>query len=192
MAAILALLARPAVQNRALDTLAESAKIHAGHVFTLGHGYKLLDESFYYRVQDPNSSTLTLTADQAARYVVRAAVSFVLTPLPWQAVSIRELVYVPEQLAWYAMLALLPIGIVAGWRRDAATTAMMIGYLMPTSMILALTNGNVGTLVRLRGMVMIILVWVSALGLCALLERMLARASGVHVGWRQLDPGTAS
>ena len=28
--------------------LAESAKIHAGHVFTLGHGYKLLDESFYY------------------------------------------------------------------------------------------------------------------------------------------------
>ena len=48
---------------------------------------------------------------------------------------------------------------------------------MPTSMILALTNGNVGTLVRLRGMVMVILVWVSALGLCALLERVLARAS---------------
>jgi len=68
VAAILALLARPAVQNRALDTLAESAKIHAGHVFTLGHGYKLLDESFYYRVQDPNSSTLTLTADQAAKF----------------------------------------------------------------------------------------------------------------------------
>jgi hypothetical protein len=192
VAAVLALLALPGIQHLALDTLAESAKIHAGHVFTLGHGYKLLDESFYYHMQDPNSSTLTLTADQAARYVVRAGVSFLLTPLPWQAVSIRELVYVPEQLVWYAMLALLPIGIVAGWRRDAATTAMMTGYLMPTSMILALTNGNVGTLVRLRGMVMVILVWVSALGLCALLERVLARASRLHIGWRQMDPETAS
>jgi len=191
-AALLALLARPSIQNRALDALAESAKIHAGHVFTLGHGYKLLDEGFYYHAQDPNSSTLTLAADQAARYVVRAGVSFLLTPLPWQAVSLRELVYVPEQLVWYAMLALLPIGMVAGWRRDAATTAMLIGYLMPTSMILALTNGNVGTLVRLRGMVMVILVWVSALGLCALIERVLARASRRHVGWRQLNPETAS
>jgi len=191
-AAVIALLTQPAIQRRALDGLAESAKIHAGHVFTLGHGYKLLDESFYYHAQDPNSSTLTLTADQAARYVVRAGVSFVLTPLPWQAMSIRELVYVPEQLVWYALLALLPIGIVAGWRRDAATTAMMIGYLTPTSMILALTNGNVGTLVRLRGMVMVILVWVSALGLCAVLERVLARASRVGVGWRRLDPEAAS
>ncbi len=192
LAASLALLTRPAIQQRALDGLAESAKIHAGHVFTLGHGYKLLDEGFYYRLQDPNSSTLTLTADQAARYVLRAAASFVVTPLPWQAASIRELVYVPEQLVWYTLIALLPIGIVAGWRRDAATTAVMLGYLMPTSAILALTNGNVGTLVRLRGMVMVIVVWVSMVGLCAALEHLLARASRVRVGWRTLDPEAAS
>jgi hypothetical protein len=192
VAAVVALLARPTIQQRALDALAEGAKIHAGHVFTFGHGYRLLDEGFYYRVQDPNSSTLTLTPDQAARYVVRAGVSFLLTPLPWQAASIRELVYVPEQLVWYALLALLPFGIVAGWRRDAAATAMFIGYLIPTSAILALTNGNVGTLVRLRGMVMVILVWVSALGLCAVLERLLARASRAYAGWRTLDPETAS
>jgi hypothetical protein len=55
-----------------------------------------------------------------------------------------------------------------------------------------MTNGNVGTLVRLRGMVLIILVWVSALGLCALLERVLARAARLHVDWRQMDPETAS
>ena len=85
-----------------------------------------------------------------------------------------------------------PIGIVAGWRRDRATTAVMIGYLLPTSAILALTNGNIGTLVRLRGMVMVIVVWVSAVGLCAALEWMLARASVVRVGWRPLDPEAAS
>lgn len=186
------LLTRPAIQQRALDLLAEGAKIHAGHVFTLGHGYRLLDEGFYYRVQDPNSSTLTLNAEQAARYVVRAGLSFFVTPLPWQAASIRELVYVPEQLVWYALVAMLPIGIVAGWRRDAATTAVMIGYLLPTSAILALTNGNVGTLVRLRGIVMVIVVWISALGVCAVLERLLARASLERAGWPALDPGAAS
>src|SRR5262245_45443845 len=192
LAVLLALLTRPAIQQPALDALGEAAKIHAGHVFTLGHGYKLLDEGFYYRMQDANSSTLTLKVDQAARYVLRAGASFVATPLPWQAASLRELVYVPEQVVWYALAALLPIGIVAGWRRDAATTAVMIGYLAPTSAILALTNGNVGTLVRLRGMVMVILIWVSALGLCAALEWLLARAARERGGWPALGPETAS
>jgi hypothetical protein len=41
-------------------------------------------------------------------------------------------------------------------------------------------------------MVMVIVVWISALGLCALIERVLARASRAHIGWRQLDPETAS
>src|SRR4030095_15972352 len=107
LAALLALLALPAIQDRALDALAESAKIHAGHVFTLGHGYKLLDESFYYHVQDPNSSTLTLAADQAARHVVRRGASFLLTPLPWQALSIREPVSVPAPRLFSAMCAIV-------------------------------------------------------------------------------------
>jgi hypothetical protein len=189
---MLAALTRPVVQEQVLGTLAESAKIHAGHVFTLGHGYKLLDEGFYYRMQDPNSSTLTLTADEAARYIVRAVASFFVTPLPWQAASVRELAYVPEQLVWYVLVVMLPIGIAAGWRRDAATTAAMIGYLIPTSLVLALTNGNVGTLVRLRGMVIVIVVWVSALGLCAALEQVLARRAQAGVGVRPLDPEVAS
>ena len=193
VAALLAVLSRPAMQTQALDALGEAAKIHAGHVFTLGHGYKLLDQGFYYRMQDPNSSTLTLTADQAARFVLRAIASFFVTPWPWQVASIRELVYVPEQLVWYALVLLLPIGIVAGWRRDPAITAVMIGYLIPTSLVLALTNGNIGTLVRLRGMVMVIVVWVSALGLCVALEYILARAARAHpIGWRTLGPEAAS
>jgi hypothetical protein len=176
-AVVLFLLTRPAVQAPLLAGLGESAKIHAGHVFTLGHGYKLLDDGFYYRVQDPNSSTLRLTPDEAARYVVRAIVSFVVTPLPWQAISMRELAYVPEQLVWYVIVAVLPIGIVSGWRRDAAATAVFLGYLIPTSLVLALTNGNVGTLVRLRGMVMVIAVWLSAVGACAALEWVVTRSA---------------
>jgi hypothetical protein len=191
-AAILALLTYQPVQRRVLSGLEESAKIHAGHTFTLGHAYKVLDEGFYYRVQDAGSSTLTLTAQEAARYVLRAVASFVLTPLPWQAVSLRELAYVPEQLVWYALVALLPVGAVAGWRRDAASVGVFVGYLIPTSLVLALTNGNVGTIVRLRGMVMVIVVWVSAVGLCSVLEHALVRAARAGPGWRLGDPETAS
>lgn len=191
-AAILAFLTYAPVERRVLAGLEESAKIHAGHTFTLGHAYKVLDEGFYYRVQDAGQSTLTLTPAQAARYMLRAVASFVLTPLPWQAVSLRELAYVPEQLVWYALVALLPVGAVAGWRRDPASVAVLVGYLIPTSLVLALTNGNVGTIVRLRGMVMVIVVWVSAVGLCSVLEHALARASRAHGAWRLGDPETAS
>lgn len=190
--AALALLTYQPVRQRVLSGLEESAKIHAGHTFTVGHSYKVLDPGFYYRVQDAGQSTLTLTPDEAARYVVRALASFILVPLPWQAVSVRELAFVPEQLVWYALVALLPIGVVAGWRRDPAGVAVFAGYLLPTSLVLALTNGNVGTIVRLRGMVMVILVWISAVGLCALFEYALGRTARPRVGWRLGDPETAS
>jgi hypothetical protein len=110
-------------------------------------------------------------------------------------VSVRELVYVPEQLVWYALVIVAPLGVAFGWRRDAALTATLIGYLVPTSAILALTNGNVGTLVRLRGMVMIILVWISAGGLCAALEHIAARRDDraiVGLPWTAAGSETAS
>jgi hypothetical protein len=192
VAAMAALFAYAPVRQRALSGLGETAKIHAGHVFTFGHAYKTLDEGFYYRVQDAGQSTLTLTPGQATRYVLRSMATFVAVPLPWQAASIRELAYVPEQMVWYALVALFPIGAIAGWRRDPATVAVFAGYLAVTSLVLALTNGNVGTLVRLRGMAMVIVLWISAVGLCAVLEYALSRFPGAALGWRLGNPETAS
>src|SRR4029077_12860238 len=83
----------PSAQQRVTSALESSAKTHSGHVFTVGHSYHLLDDGFYVNPAPANSSTLTLTAGQAARYVVRAASSFVVVPLPWQLASTRELAY---------------------------------------------------------------------------------------------------
>jgi hypothetical protein len=80
-------------------------------------------------------------------------------------------------MLWYVMLVLLPIGAVAGWRRDPLVTCLLVGFTLPTAAVLALTNGNVGTLLRLRGLVTPYLVWVSAVGLCASMG-MLARRAG--------------
>lgn len=172
-----AVVSQPAAQQRILPALESTAKTHAGNVFTVGHSYKLLDEGFYFSPAPAASSQLTLTTGEAARYVIRAAASFLAVPLPWQLAATRELVYLPEQLVWYVMIALLPAGLVAAWRRDPAAAALFAGYALPTAAALALTNGNIGTLLRLRGIVIPYVLWLSAVGFCAALQRMAARAT---------------
>src|ERR1043166_6875246 len=168
---------RPATQQRIISALESTAKTHAGHVFTVGHSYKLLDDGFYFNPVAPAASTLTLTPAEAARYVIRSAASFVAVPLPWQLASTRELTYLPEQLVWYVLIAFVPFGLLAGWRRDPIATALLAGFVLPTSAALALTNGNVGTLLRLRGIVVPYLVWISAVGFCQWLQRSAARTA---------------
>jgi hypothetical protein len=172
-----AVVSRPAAQERLTSALETAAKTHAGHVFTVGHSYKLLDAGFYFSPAPAIDSSLTLNAAEAARYVIRAAVSFVAVPLPWQLASVRELAYLPEQLVWYVMIALVPIGLVAGWRRDPIAAALIGGYTLPTAAALALTNGNVGTLLRLRGIIIPYLLWLGAVGFCAVLQRLASRTT---------------
>ena len=174
----------PASQRRLLAALEGTAKQHAGHVFTVGHAYKTLDEGFYVNPQTPAASSLRLWPAQAARYVVRSAVSFVVVPVPWQLASARELAYLPEQLAWYAMVLLAPFGVVAGWRRDAFVTALLVGAIAPTAIALALTNGNVGTMLRLRGVIIPYLAVLAALGACVGLEALTSRRGLLDFGGR--------
>ena len=163
------IVSRVSVEDRLVGGLEAAAKTHSGHVFTVGHSYKLLDAGFYVNPRTPVSSTLTLTRAEAARFVIRAVVSFVMVPVPWQLQSARELAYLPEQIAWYGLILLLPIGVVAGYRRDRFVTCMLVGYALPTAIALALTNGNVGTLLRLRGLVVPYFLWISAVGFFAAL-----------------------
>src|SRR5215470_17446997 len=166
---------RSSVPERLGAALDAAAKTHTGHVFTVGHSYKLLDAGFYFTPVTPIQSTLSLAPDEAARYVTRAAASFLAVPWPWEFVSARELLYLPEQVLWYVMVALFPIGLVAGWRRNRFVTMLLAGYMIPTSAAIALTNGNVGTLLRLRGIVIPYVIWLSAVGFVAALQWVATR-----------------
>lgn len=163
------------VRDRFTGAVASAARVQAGHVFTIGHAYKLLDEGFYFLPGKNQPQTLTL--DQATRFVVRGAASFVLMPLPWQIESRGELALLPEHLLWYLTLVLAPIGCVAGWKRNPLLTCVLAGLALPTAAALALTNGNVGTLLRLRGLVTPQLAWIAAVGLVAVWETLLERTS---------------
>jgi hypothetical protein len=83
---------------------------------------------------------------------------------------------------WYLLIAALPFGVVAGWRIDPLATALFLGFALPTAAVVAVTNGNVGTLLRMRGLVTPYVVWISAIGFCVIGERiagghMIRRAS---------------
>lgn len=174
--AIVALAMQPSIRARALDATASVAKMHAGHVFTSGHAYKLLDDGFYMHPGTPAAWPLKLTGMQAGRFLVRAAASFIVTPLPWEMASISELIFFPEHLLWLLVVLFVPIGAIVGWQRDSTITACLLGFAIPTAAVLAVTTGNVGTLLRLRGLVTPYLLWFAVLGGLAVCERLLMRS----------------
>jgi len=166
------------LRDRFVSAVTTAAQVQAGHVFTVGHAYKLLDEGFYMYPGSPEG----LTFEQAARFVARGAASFALVPLPWQIESRGELAFLPEHVLWYLMLVFAPIGCVAGWKRSPLLTCVLIGFALPTAAALALTNGNVGTLLRLRGLVTPQLVWIAAVGVVAVWETVLQRSRRSDTG----------
>ncbi len=165
-----AVAAAPALRERAVTAVEQAARIHAGHVFTEGHVYKLMDDGFYRNPQTGSGWELELSDPEALRFALRAVASFVITPWPWEMRSRSELAFLPEHIVWYLLIAALPFGIAAGWRLNPLATALLCGFAIPTAAVIAVTNGNVGTLLRLRGLVTPYLAWLSAIGLCAVGE----------------------
>jgi hypothetical protein len=51
----------------------------------------------------------------------------------------------------------------------------LAAYMLPTAAAIALTNGNVGTLLRLRGIVVPYILWLSVVGMFAVFQRIVTR-----------------
>ena len=83
---------------------------------------------------------------------------------------------------WYCVLALLPVGLVVALRRDALVTMVLGAYAFALAALVAVTGGNIGTLVRHRGLALPYVIWLSAAGADALLTRT-ARKAEKGVAW---------
>jgi len=159
---------QPAVQARVLHEARAAAQIHRGHVVTRGYAYKLLEPYVYTgKLELPLDN---LPADEVARFVVRAAASFVTVPTPWDAASASGLALIPQHVAWYILVPLVGLGAIGGWRRDRFFTWLLVCNAALGAGAVALFNGNVGTLVRMRDTVVTVLVWLGGLGACIVLE----------------------
>jgi FtsH-binding integral membrane protein len=115
-----------------------------------------------------------MRSDEAARFVGRAVFSYVTVPLPSQIDSTAALAFLPEQIVWYVLVALAPIGLVFAMRRDPLVASMLLTHAVIAALLIAFTSGNIGTLVRHRGFALPYLIWISAVGACELLARGVA------------------
>lgn len=160
----------PSAQAAIMTQLKASATLHSGHVNTAGNHYKLLDERLYFDASIP-----TMTPIEGLRFVGRALVSFVLVPLPWQISSRSELVFLPEQVLWYLVVILACRGFVSGLARDRLVTCLFASFTVIAGAVIAVNNGNVGTLVRFRDTVVPFVVWMSGLGVVETVSAAIGR-----------------
>ena len=73
-------------------------------------------------------------------------------PFPWTADRAIERVTIPEMLIWYTAMALAVIAVARYWRQRRQYLHLL-GFVGGMVLLLALTQGNEGTLVRHRGMI---------------------------------------
>ena len=169
-------LARGTAQDRVLRNMRQVVAVHWGHVNTPGYVFKIMDGSFSQR----RAAIVEMTPAQIVRYFVGSFVGYVVVPLPWKIQSRAALAYLPEQLVWYVLVLLVPFGVVAGYRRDSLLTSLLLAYASTAVVIVAITSGNVGTLVRHRALALTYLLWFSVLGACEVVEYLATRKQDVH------------
>jgi hypothetical protein len=158
-------LSRGVVQDRVVTGVRQVAGMHWDAVNTPGYVYTILDDDFYRT----RSAVGRMTLRQGAQYVAGALARYVTVPVPWQLRSRTALSFLPEQIVWWAMVLLVPIGAAVALRRDAVLTMVLSAYAAAAVVVVALTSGNIGTLVRHRGLAIPYLIWFSVLGACELL-----------------------
>ena len=95
-------------------------------------------------------------------------------PFPWQADRMIERVTIPEMLLWYVALVLALTGGLTHWRRWQSYVHIL-GYIGAMLLIFALIQGNLGTLVRQRGMIIPFTLIFSGAGAAWLWDRWRAR-----------------
>lgn len=170
---VVGLLTRPAVQVRAVQEIRRAAKVHWGHINTAGFVYRTLDERLY----EERSNVDAMSRGETWRFLVRSGVDYLTAPQPWTIQSRAALAFVPELLFWYAIVALAPYGFVVALRRDALVTGLLAASCVAAAALVAITAGNVGTLIRHRGLALPYVIWLSAAGADALLARASRRSS---------------
>jgi len=86
-----------------------------------------------------------------------------------------ELIYLPEQIVWYGLLLVAPLGVIVAARRNRTAASLLVAYLVPTAAAVAMTTGNVGTLIRHRTLIVPFVVWIGAMGLASVMQRVVRR-----------------
>ncbi len=159
---------QPPIQQRLMTVARESIKYHAGHVVSAGVSYKTVDP----RVYRDWGLIAQVDGREAARFAIRSVVAYFVEPLPrnWNSPLLKA--YLPEHLVWLLLILLAPFGALCIAKLDSLLASLLLTHAVGIVMMVALTSGNIGTLIRHRDLSLPYLVWFSAAGAVFLLSRV--------------------
>ena len=77
----------------------------------------------------------------------------IFSPFPWKISSSLQLIAIPEMLIWYILLPFIFKGILISFKLKWKECSVMVLFILFMYFILALFEGNVGTLFRHRSLI---------------------------------------
>ena len=105
------------------------------------------------------------TPGTALRFLPVGLGYFLLAPAPWQVWNTRQLLTLPEMLAWYALLPRVVAGFLLAARRRFGAALPLASVALFGSISYALVESNLGTAYRHRAQVLVLFLVFGAIGL---------------------------
>ncbi|MFT4037916.1 MAG: glycosyltransferase family 39 protein [Thermomicrobiales bacterium] len=96
-------------------------------------------------------------------------------PFPWTATRLSERATIPEMLCWYVAVTFAVVALIVSWRAQWRAYLPIVLYVGGISLLLALTQGNLGTLVRHRSMIIPSVLVFSGFGVVYALQALVRR-----------------
>lgn len=110
------------------------------------------------------------------RYLPRGVAYVLFAPFPWSVSRALDLLPVPEMLLWYLALVGAALTVIS-YRRSRRLLLPLVLFVGGTCLILALAEGNVGTLFRHRAMVIPFVLILASPWFACTLARMAPRTT---------------
>ncbi|MFH1508126.1 MAG: glycosyltransferase family 39 protein [Candidatus Omnitrophota bacterium] len=154
--------------------------MHQATVPIKGSSYKILDEKYYLHNPEfhPYTSpdeeyyaypTIKLGYLQYARIYLRAMTHFLFEPYIWKLDSKLKLLSLTQMFFWYPLLSFALLGLFILMRYLSGQYLILFIYFLTMSFMIAMSQGNVGTLFRFRDLLTpVILLW-SSVGIAKVL-----------------------
>jgi len=89
---------------------------------------------------------------QNVSYLPRGAFYLIAAPFPWDDLTLARIALLPELVCWYLTVILGLLGLVWCWRRRRLEVLYVLAVGLTIAGVLSLAEGNLGTLVRHRAM----------------------------------------
>ena len=135
------------------EVLAKLFHIHLGHFTASGICYQYLPQAFFTIGYEEAWSRTGRLGWEVVFWIGKAIGHYLMEPLPWRFDNLFALLTYPQMVAWYVLLPLAALGALAAVRWRLAATLGWLLTLAGWILLGGLTNGNIGTVFRVRDMV---------------------------------------